>query len=69
MGNAWTGLDIPGVKPLVGKTVHYGPVMSLGYVERGSVVAVLGGGPSAGQAIVELAEKGVHVHVICCGPR
>lgn len=64
MGNAWQHLDIPGIKPLIGKRVHYGPVHSLRPVGRGEHVAVYGGGPSAGQAILALADQGAIVHVL-----
>lgn len=56
MGNRWSELDIPGVKEAVGKQIHYGPVKSLATNAAGTQVAVYGGGPSAGQAIIALAK-------------
>jgi thioredoxin reductase (NADPH) len=57
MGNRWGELDIPGVKALVGKAVHYGPVKSIRHNAADTDVAVYGGGPSAGQAIIALAKE------------
>lgn len=57
MGNRWVELDIPGIKPLIGKKVHYGPVKSIDYDAGGGEVVVFGGGPSAGQAILALADS------------
>lgn len=64
MGSAWHDLDIPGLKPQINKTVHYGPVQCLTVDCVGQEVAVYGGGPSAGQAIIELAGKAKRVHVL-----
>jgi thioredoxin reductase (NADPH) len=65
MGSGWQHLDIPGLKAQIGKRVHYGPLESLTYpITPGLQVAVFGGGPSAGQAIIALAERGAVVHVL-----
>jgi thioredoxin reductase (NADPH) len=59
MGNSWQDLNIPGVKEgITARTVHYGPVECLSTDVAGLDVAVYGGGPSAGQAIIELANRG-----------
>lgn len=65
MGNRWNDLDIPGMKEgITAGVVKVGPVDCLNVSVEGREVAVFGGGPSAGQAIVELARKARHVHVI-----
>lgn len=65
-GNKWTELNIPGIKAAVGKSVHYGPVRSIDYNAHGRKVAVYGGGPSAGQAILALADSShtEHAHAL-----
>ncbi len=63
MGNKWRELDIPGIKLHIGTRVHYGPVRSINYWPTRRAIAVYGGGPSAGQAILTLAEKH-YVHAI-----
>ncbi len=57
VGNRWRELDIPGAKELVGRKVHLGPARSIGYNATGRDVAVYGGGPAAGQAILALAAE------------
>lgn len=57
MGNKWTELNIPGMRPLVGNRVHIGPVNSIAYDSRGADVMVYGGGPSAGQAVLALGNS------------
>jgi thioredoxin reductase (NADPH) len=65
MGNRWNDLDIPGMKDGINAgTIRVGPVDCLTAKVEGKDVAVFGGGPSAGQAIVELAGKAREVHVI-----
>lgn len=64
-GNRWQDLDIPGIREgIENRTVHYGPVECLNIDPAGSDVAVYGGGPSAGQAIIALAGKARTVHVL-----
>lgn len=65
MGAAWQDLTIPGIKAGISrKQVHYGPLNCMTAPCDGRSVAVYGGGPSAGQAIVELAGRASHVHVL-----
>ena len=65
MGNRWLDLDIPGIAAgVAARTVHYGPVNCLSAKVGGQDVAVYGGGPSGGQAIIELAARAARVHVI-----
>jgi thioredoxin reductase (NADPH) len=56
MGNRWNDLDIPGLRDLVGHRVHFGPVRCIAF-NQNCDVAVYGGGPSAGQGIIELADR------------
>jgi thioredoxin reductase (NADPH) len=63
LGNRWQELDIPGLREQVGHCVHYGPVKSITQA-GGGPVAVYGGGPSAGQAIIALAKRSTLVYAI-----
>lgn len=64
-GNRWQDLDIPGIRlGIQERTVHYGPVECLSVDPTDQDVAVYGGGPSAGQAIIALAGKARTVHVL-----
>jgi thioredoxin reductase (NADPH) len=65
MGNKWNDIDIPGMKEgMAAGLVKIGPVDCLHADVKGKDVAVFGGGPAAGQAILELALKARRVHVI-----
>lgn len=57
MGNKWTELDIPGLRAQVNKRVFLGPVKAINYDAGGRALLVYGGGPSAGQAVIALANK------------
>lgn len=57
VGAKWQELDIPGLRSRIGKQVNFGPVRSIGYNATGRDVAVYGGGPAAGQAILALAQQ------------
>lgn len=68
MGNRWNDLNIPGMKEgITAGTIRVGPGDCLNVNVAGKEVAVFGGGPSAGQAIVELSAKAREVHVILRG--
>lgn len=65
MGAAWQDLTIPGIKAGISrKQVHYGPLNCMSVQCERKDVAVYGGGPSAGQAIVELVNRGAFVNVL-----
>lgn len=64
LGNRWQELDIPGLREQVGQCVHYGPVKSITHEAGGRPVAVYGGGPSAGQAIIAFAKRSTKVYVL-----
>jgi thioredoxin reductase (NADPH) len=67
-GNAWAHLDIPGMKDgIQAGRIHYGPVKCLSLDCKGQEVAVYGGGPSAGQAILTLAGSARRVNVLMRG--
>lgn len=65
VGARWQDLTIPGIKTGISRDeVHYGPLNCLYAKCEARQVAVYGGGPSAGQAIMELAERAGHVHAL-----
>lgn len=65
MGNQWNDLDIPGMPQAIkAGLVKIGPVDCLLANTADKHVAVFGGGPAAGQAIIELAAKAQWVSVI-----
>lgn len=56
VGNRWIDPEIEGAD-LMARRIFMGPVESIGYNATGRRVAVYGGGPSAGQAILALADS------------
>lgn len=65
VGARWQDLTIPGIKTGISRDeVHYGPLNCMYAKCEARQVAVYGGGPSAGQAIMELAERAGHVHAL-----
>lgn len=62
-GATWRKLDVAGVAAQLGKTFHYGPFMTM-KVPKGKRYVVVGGGNSAGQAIISLAEHAESVTVL-----
>jgi len=64
-GVTYRQLDVPGAAELAGRGVYYGAATTEAILYRDSVVGVIGGGNSAGQAAVHLARyaKGVHLLV------
>jgi thioredoxin reductase (NADPH) len=67
-GVEWRRLEIPGVDDLLGAGVYYGagPSEALGCV--GAHVFVVGGGNSAGQAVVRFSRYAVDVTLLVRGP-
>lgn len=64
LGKRWTDNDIEGMKKAQQKgNAFAGPVMCLRDEYAGKDVGVLGGGPAAAQAVLELAGKAKTVHV------
>lgn len=62
-GATWRKLDAHGVADQFGKTFFYGPFMTM-RVPHGKRYTVVGGGNSAGQAIIALAEHAESVTVL-----
>jgi thioredoxin reductase len=67
MGMAWREVATPGVSQLVALGLaSYGPLQSLHPMWTNTMSAlVYGGGPAAGQAALELADRGVNVALVC----
>lgn len=63
-GSHWTEITTPGVAACLGNCIFYGPQAIMEDDIWGKTVCVIGGGNSAGQAVVELARKAEHVHVV-----
>lgn len=66
-GMEWRTLDVPGVEALLGRGVYYGAGRAEAAHCRGDTVAVVGGGNSAGQAAMYLANMGASVHMLIRG--
>jgi thioredoxin reductase (NADPH) len=66
-GVEWRRLEVPGIEELLGAGVYYGagPSEALGCV--GSQVVVIGGGNSAGQAVVRFSRYAVRVTLLVRG--
>jgi thioredoxin reductase (NADPH) len=60
-GMEWRRLDVPGFEELLGRGAYYGAGRSEAARCSGDPVVVVGGGNSAGQAVVDLADAGAKV--------
>jgi thioredoxin reductase (NADPH) len=60
-GMVWRRLPVPGVEDLLERGVYYGAGRSEATQCGGDDVVVVGGGNSAGQAVLNLAAAGAHV--------
>jgi thioredoxin reductase (NADPH) len=67
-GMVWRRLEVDGVDDLLGRGVFYGAGRSEATRSAGADVVVVGGGNSAGQAVVHLAGHGARVRLIVRGP-
>jgi thioredoxin reductase (NADPH) len=67
-GVAYRRLDVPGIDGLGGTGVFYGASVSEAPSFTGAQVVVIGGGNSAGQAVVHLARYAARVHLVVRGP-
>src|SRR5437660_882074 len=63
----WRRLDIPGLDDLLGSGVYYGAGPSEAVTCTGCRVAVIGGGNSAGQAVVRFSRYAAHVTLLVRG--
>jgi thioredoxin reductase (NADPH) len=68
-GVDWRRLEVPGLEDLLGAGVYYGAGPSEAVSCRGCRVAVIGGGNSAGQAVVRFSRYASHVTLLVRGPR
>lgn len=64
MGVSFRWLDLPGCAPLVGAGIYYGAATAEASACRGQQVCVLGGGNSAGQATLLLAQFAERVVIL-----
>jgi thioredoxin reductase (NADPH) len=67
-GVQYRRLDVPGVAPLEGAGVFYGAAMTEAAACKGQDVFIIGGGNSAGQAAIFLAEYARSVTILIRGP-
>ncbi len=66
-GVQYRRLEVEGIEPLVGAGVFYGAAITEALATRGQRVAVVGGGNSAGQAAVHLAQFAASVLLLVRG--
>src|SRR5712664_194182 len=66
-GVEWRRLDVPGIDDLLGAGVYYGAGPSEALACTGSQVVVVGGGNSAGQAVVRFARYAQQVMLLVRG--
>ena len=67
-GMDWRRLDIAGADELVGRGVYYGAGRSEALQCAREDVVVIGAGNSAGQAVLNMADKGARVTMLVRGP-
>jgi thioredoxin reductase (NADPH) len=67
MGVAYRRLGVPTLEALTGAGVYYGASLSEAQAMQGQDVFVVGGGNSAGQAAIHLAQYATHVTMIVRG--
>jgi thioredoxin reductase (NADPH) len=67
-GVEWRRLDVPGIDELLGAGVYYGAGPSEALGCAGAHVVVVGGGNSAGQAVVRFSRYAVQVTLLVRGP-
>ena len=67
-GVEWRRLEVPGIEDLLGAGVYYGAGPSEALGCAGAHVVVIGGGNSAGQAVVRFSRYAVRVTLLVRGP-
>ena len=67
-GVEWRRLDVPGIDDLLGAGVYYGAGPSEALACTDSQVVVVGGGNSAGQAVVRFSRYAQQVTLLARGP-
>ena len=66
-GVDWRRLEIPGIDDLLGSGVYYGAGPSEAVTSTGCRVAVIGGGNSAGQAVIRFSRYATYVTLLVRG--
>ena len=66
-GVSYRTLDLPGAERLAGAGIYYGAATTEAILYRDAEVGVVGGGNSAGQAVVYLARFATRVHLVVRG--
>jgi thioredoxin reductase (NADPH) len=66
-GVDWRRLDVPGIDELLGSGVYYGAGPSEALTCSGCRVAIVGGGNSAGQAVIRFSRYSAHVTLLVRG--
>jgi len=67
-GVDWRRLDVPGIDELLGSGVYYGAGPSEAVTCAGCRVVIIGGGNSAGQAVIRFSRYAAHVTLLVRGP-
>lgn len=67
-GVEWRRLEIPGLDELLGSGVYYGAGPSEAVTCSGCHVAIVGGGNSAGQAVIRFSRYAANVTLVVRGP-
>jgi thioredoxin reductase (NADPH) len=67
MGVDWRRLDVPGIEGLLGSGVYYGAGPSEAVTCTGCHVAIVGGGNSAGQAVIRFSRYAAKVTLLVRG--
>ncbi len=67
-GVDWRRLDVPGIDELLGSGVYYGAGPSEAVTCSGCRVVIVGGGNSAGQAVIRFSRYAVRVTLLVRGP-
>ncbi|MFE6486293.1 FAD-dependent oxidoreductase [Streptomyces sp. NPDC057757] len=67
-GARYRRLHVPGIEPLEGSSIHYSATVYEAQQCRSDPVAVVGGGNSAGQAVLFLAGYAPRVYLLVRGP-
>jgi thioredoxin reductase (NADPH) len=66
-GVDWRRLEVPGIDELLGSGVYYGAGPSEAVTCSGCRVAIVGGGNSAGQAVIRFSKYAAHVTLLVRG--
>jgi thioredoxin reductase (NADPH) len=66
-GVDWRRLEVPGIDELLGSGVYYGAGPSEAVTCSGCQVAIVGGGNSAGQAVIRFSRYAAHVTLLVRG--